>query len=66
MIAALQTYHGGINTNNFLETMNRVYKRKWLNGRNDRRLDSLLKIYIADILPYYGRKYLMDNLLSLR
>jgi DNA polymerase I-like protein with 3'-5' exonuclease and polymerase domains len=48
-----QAYHGDINTNNYMESMNRVFKHKWLNGRPDQRLDSLLHVYVHQIVPYY-------------
>ena len=35
---ARQAFHGGINTNNYQEAMNRKLKRQWLNDRHDHRL----------------------------
>jgi hypothetical protein len=66
MTTELQTFHGGIDTNNYMEAMNRVFMSKWLNGRIDQRLDSLLAIYVNQIEPYYWRTYVLQNLNSLR
>ena len=47
-----QDYHGGIETNNINESANRVIKRI-LEGRGDRRVDSLLRCWRDDVLPHY-------------
>ena len=62
----MQVYHGGLNTNNYMESMNRVLKHKWLNDRSDQRMDSLLQIYVNQIEPYYMRTYMLDNANSKR
>jgi len=54
-------YHGGINTNNYMEAMNRVVKTKWLRHRPDHRLDSLLKMWVEEVVPYYAIEYARDN-----
>lgn len=59
-------YHGGINTNNHQESLNRVIKGKFLAKRSDQRMDSLLKMYWDDILPYYLSKYRNAQLTSIR
>jgi hypothetical protein len=62
----MQAFHGGINTNNHQESMNRVFKRKWIMGRINQRLDSLLRVYVECIVPHYDRNYLHDNVRSAR
>ena len=62
---SLSDYHGGQNTNNHLEAMNRVFKKKWLDERHDKRLDSLLRTFITIILPYYRDKYRRSQMLSI-
>lgn len=59
-------YHGGINTNNHQESMNKVIKTMFLKNRGDQRLDSLLKMFFNEINPYYARKYRMAHLISVR
>jgi hypothetical protein len=61
-----QCYHGGLDTNNYMESMNRVFKHKWLNVRGDTRLDSLLNVYCDEILVYYDTEYVRANVSSLR
>lgn len=61
-----QVYHGGINTNNHMESMNRVFKAKFLKLRNDQRMESLVEEYVLTIVPYYLRTYLLQNLKSIR
>ena len=62
----MQAYHGGINTNNHVESMNKVLKTKWLLDRVDHRLDSLIKMWVNVICPYYHDKYKLDNVTSAR
>eukprot|EP00967_Tisochrysis_lutea_P098552 scaffold145644_cov15-Tisochrysis_lutea.AAC.1 len=57
--------HGGQNTNNHLEAMNRVFKAKWLGDRHDKRLDSLLQTYMTVIIPFYIHKYRRNQMLSI-
>ena len=61
-----QTYHGGINTNNYMEAMNRAVKTKWLQHRPDERMESLLKMWFEEVLPWYDRAYARDNVKSAR
>lgn len=61
---ARAAYHGGINTNNHVEALNRVIKQKWLNGRGDMRMESLLRVWFAEIEPYYAQQYIHDNVMS--
>ncbi len=62
----MQAYHGGIDTNNYMESMNRVFKKKWLNDRPDQRLDSLLHVYVFQITPYYYRMHVLAQMNSIR
>ena len=59
-------YHGGINTNNYMESMNHVIKSKWLSHRVDQRLDTLIKMWADEVEPFYARGYIHDNIKSLR
>lgn len=59
-------YHGGIDTNNHQESMNRVLKAKFLSKRTDQRLDSLLRVYWDQVIPYYRSKYRTEHLKSIR
>jgi hypothetical protein len=61
-----QVYHGGINTNNHQEAMNRVFKAKWLNNRMDQRMDSLLRTYVSEIEPHYWREYVLAQASAIR
>jgi hypothetical protein len=65
-VRVLQGFHSGINTNNYMESMNRVFKRKWITGRINQRLDSLLRVHFKCIVPHYNRTYLHDNVRSAR
>lgn len=58
-------YHAGANTNNHLESMNSVVKNKFLATQQDKRLDSLLKSCINDIIPYYTMQYRKNNYASI-
>jgi acyl-homoserine lactone acylase PvdQ len=62
----MQAYHGGINTNNYLEAMNKVMKYKFLNARPDTRLDSLITMYLEQISGWYWRMYVLDQVASAR
>jgi hypothetical protein len=64
-VRALQSYHGAINTNNHIESMNRFMKEVF-KRRHDRRLDSLIQILLAVIIPFYKRKYETANRTSYR
>jgi hypothetical protein len=59
-------YHGGIETNNYMETMNRVVKLKWLNNRVDQRLDPLIRDCVNKIEPYYHKVYMARNYAAAR
>jgi hypothetical protein len=59
-------YHGSIDTNNYMESMNQKIKGKWLNKRVDNRMDSLLRVYCDKIAVGYDREYLHQNIKSLR
>lgn len=63
---ARQAFHGGINTNNYVESMNRVIKEKWLRQRSERklRLETLLRVVLNDILPNYRNNYMYSNINS--
>jgi len=61
-----QTYHGGINTNNHMEAMNRAFKTKWLQHLQDRRVESILKMLWTEVLPWYELTYARDNARSAR
>ena len=63
---ARQDYHGAIDTNNHQESMNHVWKDKWLKDRIDTRMDSLLDIYRRIIVPHYWQEYVHDNVKSVR
>jgi hypothetical protein len=63
---ARQGYHGAIDTTNQQESMNRMWKEKWLNGRIDTRLDSLLKVYRLEIVQHYWMEYVQHNVKSIR
>jgi hypothetical protein len=41
-------------------------KSKWLRNRVDNRLDSLVRMWVDTIVPFYNRKYKVDNVLSAR
>jgi hypothetical protein len=53
-------YHGGIDTNNHMESLNRAIK-SYLKQRLDTRLDSLLTMWVEEIEPRYARNYILDN-----
>lgn len=61
-----QVYHGGINTNNYMECMNRVVKARFLAKRIDQRLDSLVEAFVMQVVPYYLRSYVLQNLVSIK
>jgi hypothetical protein len=58
-------YHGGIGTNNYMESLNRVIKH-YLAQRLDTRMDSLLDMWVEELEPAYARKYMLDNARSAR
>lgn len=58
-------FHGGINTNNYVESGNRVVKGI-IGGRGDGRIDSLMRVICSKVLPFYDKKYIMENLTSVR
>ena len=55
------TYHGGIDTNNHMEAMNRALKTKWFKHRPDLRMDSLLEMWVEEVLPHYAIEYAREN-----
>jgi len=57
-------FHDGLNTNNHHESMNRVLKDKYFNGRIDKRLDSLLAEYMR-ALGDYMLEYVRNQMTSL-
>lgn len=59
-----QDFHNSHDTNNIQESMNNVWKAKFLKNRGDQRLDSLLTVLWDKILPYYTLKYHSTNLKS--
>ena len=59
-------FHGGLNTNNHQESMNRRFKQQYLPECFNTRLDSVLDVWKERVLPEFAREYQLDNARSHR